>query len=91
LPDALRSRVLHGAQPEGKEEDVFPAFYRLNTLRDVKRLFPEPRFRQASYYWDASPSHHFDSPFVFWLFSWLHSASPDALKTMMMVFIQKSQ
>jgi SAM-dependent methyltransferase len=91
LPDALRSRVLHGAQPERKDEDVFPAFYRLNTLRDIKRLFPKPRFRQASYYWDASPSYHFDSPFVFRLFTWLHSASPDALKTMLMVFIEKSQ
>ena len=91
LPDSLRSRVLRGAQPERKEEDVFPAFYRLNTLRDIGRLFPRPRFIQASYYWDASPSYHFDSPFVFRLFSWLHSVSPNAFKTMLMVFIQKSQ
>ena len=92
LPDSLRSRVLRGAQPERKEEDLFPAFYRLNTLRDISRLFPEPRFRQASYYWDASPSYHFDSPFVFRLFSWLlQSESPNAFKTMLMVFIQKSQ
>jgi hypothetical protein len=47
---------------------VFPAFYRLNTLRDISRLFPEPRFRRASYYWDASPFYHFNSPFVFRLF-----------------------
>jgi hypothetical protein len=52
---------LRGAQPERKEEDVFPAFYRLNTRRDISRLFPEPRFRQASYYWDASPSYHFET------------------------------
>jgi SAM-dependent methyltransferase len=91
LPDLLRSRVLRGAQPGRKEEDVFPAFYRLNTLCDIRRLFPEPRFRQASYYWDASPSYHFDNVFVFRLFSWLHSVSPNAFKTMLMVFMQKSQ
>jgi SAM-dependent methyltransferase len=91
LPDSLRSRVLRGAQPERKQEDVFPAFYRLNTLHDISRLFPEPRFRQASYYWDASPSYHFDSPLVFQLFSWLHSVSLNVFKTMLMVFIQKSQ
>jgi SAM-dependent methyltransferase len=89
LPDSLKSRVLHGAQPDRKEEDVFPAFYRLNTLRDVSRLFPEPRFSQASYCWDASPSYHFDSRWVFWLFSWLHSLTPNAFKTILMIFIQK--
>lgn len=81
----------HGAQPERKDEDVFPAFYRLNTLRDISRLFPEPRFSQASYYWDASPSYHFDNHWVFWLFSQMHSLTPSAFKTMLMVFIQKSQ
>jgi SAM-dependent methyltransferase len=91
LPDALKSRVLHGAQPDRKEEDVFPAFYRLNTLRDIRRLFPEPRFSQASYYWDASPSYYFGSRWIFRLFSWLHGLTPSTLKTMLMIFIRKSQ
>jgi hypothetical protein len=85
----MRSRVLRGAQPERKEEDVFPAFYRLNTLRDISRLFPEPRFRQASCCWDASPPYHFDSPFVFRLFSWLHSVSPNAFKTTLSLHPEK--
>jgi SAM-dependent methyltransferase len=91
LPDVVKSRILHGAQPDRKEQDVFPAYYRMNTFTDLKKLFPESHYHHASYYWDASPSYYFGRSWVFSLFSVLHSATPDVLKTMLMVFIQKRQ
>jgi SAM-dependent methyltransferase len=91
LPDSAKSRILHGAQPDRKEEDVFPAFYRMNTFNDLKKVFPENRFRHASFYWDASPSYYFGRRWIFSLFSMLHAVTPDVTKTMLMIFIQKRE
>ncbi|MBR2118628.1 MAG: class I SAM-dependent methyltransferase [Pseudomonadota bacterium] len=91
LPDNAKSRILHGAQPDRKEEDVFPALYRMNTFSDLRKVFPESRYRHASYYWDASPSYYFGRRWVFSMFSILHGLTPDVLKTMLMIFIQKRE
>ena len=89
LSDRLKERILYGAQPERKEEDVFPAFYRLNTLKAIREHFPLSRYENASYAWDASPAYHFNRPVVFRLLKAIHSVSPSHLKTTLMIFLRK--
>jgi SAM-dependent methyltransferase len=89
IPDLVKMRVLQGAQPTRKSEDVFPAVYRMNTIGDLKGLFPTARFEHCSYLWDSSPSYFFNRGWVFQLFRLLHAVTPERLKTMLMIFIQK--
>jgi len=89
IPDSLKMKVLRGAQPMRKDEDVFPAFYRMNTLAALKRIFPSERFKHCSYCWDSSPSYFFNKSWVFHMFRLLHSITPERFKTMLFVFIQK--
>ena len=89
IPEVAKSRILHNAQPDRKEEDVFPTYYRINTFGALRQLFPGDRFNHASFYWDPSPAYGFGSRFAYSFFSLLHRLTPEQLKTILMVFIQK--
>jgi hypothetical protein len=89
MPKALRRRALKLAQPDRKEEDVFPAFYRLNTAATLRRHFDSARFEHFVYAWDAEPSYFLGSLLVFRFFLALHAVSPAALKTMLYIFLHK--
>jgi SAM-dependent methyltransferase len=89
IPEGFRKRALSSAQPTRKEEDVFPAVYRMNTRSDLLRLFPPECFDHRVYAWDASPSYHFNSNVMFSLWSAVHWLSPPSLKSVLMIFIQK--
>jgi SAM-dependent methyltransferase len=41
-----------------REEDVFRTFYRLNTLRELRRQFPETHFEHFSYLFNGAPTYH---------------------------------
>ncbi|WP_370435535.1 methyltransferase domain-containing protein [Microvirga sp. TS319] len=89
IPDSLRRRALKSAQPHRKEEDVFPAVYRMNTKSDLLKFFPSERFKHFVYTWDSSPSYYFGSRFMFSFWSTIHWLSPPAFRTVLMIFIQK--
>ena len=55
VPNALHVRVLRRLQPHKAAEDTFPTRYRMNTRRDLQRLFPPDRFQLAAFTFDAEP------------------------------------
>ncbi|WP_407121664.1 class I SAM-dependent methyltransferase [Bradyrhizobium sp. STM 3561] len=85
----LKSQLLHGAQPSRKEEDVFPAYYRLNTISSLKTHFPSSRYEHATYVWDACPAYHFNSRALFSLLKLTQLISPSVFKTTLMIFAKK--
>lgn len=89
VPDAVKNRVLSAAQPERREEDVFPAVYRLNTRRSLSNYFPPGRFDHFVYEWDAEPAYHANRRLAYRAFMLLHGVTPTGLKTMLMIFIRK--
>lgn len=89
ISDSLKDSVLRSAQPARKEEDVFPAHYRLNTFAALLDNFPGDRYHHCSYSWDAAPSYHFNRRFLFSSLNAVQSISPPALRTTLMIFIQK--
>lgn len=58
LPNSLHAGFLRFSSPRRKEADIFPTFYRLNTIRALKRHFPEPRFAHYTYASSGPPSYH---------------------------------
>ena len=55
VPNRMHVRALHKLQPDKDERDTFPTRYRMNTRRDLARLFAPPRFSLYAYTHDAEP------------------------------------
>ncbi|MBK8085088.1 MAG: class I SAM-dependent methyltransferase [Devosia sp.] len=89
LPSGIGDASLAASQPNRKKEDVFPAFYRLNTLRAIDAAFPAPTFRNCSYVFSSEPQYHFGSPWIYRGFKVLHALLPATMKGNLSVFIQK--
>lgn len=80
---ALLSRVV-GGRAAG---DTFPTFYRMNTLRAVRRLFGG--FRNCSFIYNGPPGYHFGSMVLarFWLL--LMTVLPPSMGQYLFIFVQK--
>jgi SAM-dependent methyltransferase len=91
LPQFLERRVLHFAQPNRLEHDVFPKHYRLNTLGAIRRAFPHDRWRDCSFSTSSTPSYHGGKQLLFDLMDWFQRLTPAAVDTVLLVFMQKHE
>jgi SAM-dependent methyltransferase len=60
IPNRFHARVLRHVHPtsERRESDVFPTFYRMNTLSELRRNFPITHFEHFSYQFNSVPAYH---------------------------------
>ncbi len=89
IPERLHQRVLAWAQPGRKIEDVFPAYYRMNDLRTIRRLFPGGRFTHCSYAISAEPAYLPRKVWVWRVALFVDRILPSALQSNLLLFIQK--
>lgn len=89
IPTALHDRVLKRAQPDRREEDVFPKFYRMNTPSALDRLFGSDRFINASYTHNPTPSYHGGRMLLYRALDTYQSIPLKSLSTTIHVFVQK--
>jgi SAM-dependent methyltransferase len=89
IPKSVSKKAVSMAQPGRKEEDIFPAFYRLNSQAALRKHFDPARYDHFSYTWDSEPAYHFSSHLVYGLMLFAHAISPPPLKAMRYIFIQK--
>jgi len=89
IPNSLHVRLLKFFSPARRETDTFPTAYRMNTIGQLKRLFPEDRFVHGSFALKQPPGYHGDRMWLarIWiLYDWL---MPRSLHPSLQVFIQK--
>ena len=55
VPTSMHAAVLERLQPDRQTRDVFPAFYRMNTLRTIEQRFPG--YLHASYGYQGPPHY----------------------------------
>jgi len=55
VPNRLHVGSLRRLQPWKQERDTFPTRYRMNTRRDIRRLFPSHSYAVYAYTFDAEP------------------------------------
>jgi SAM-dependent methyltransferase len=60
LPGRFGNSIVRSAQPDRKAQNIFPALYRMNTLRKWRKLFPEGRYHHMSFAFDSEPRYHFN-------------------------------
>lgn len=86
VPNSRHRRALGSIQPERKEMDVFPAFYRLNSPAQVRRHFEGC---EIHYYRDSGePDYYFNSALLYRFFLLVHKLIPDVLHTGIHFFIR---
>lgn len=88
VPENLKTSILHFAQPGRKEEDVFPAHYRLNTEAALRKHFQN--YDIALYAWDAEPNYHGGMALLFHLMRAWSAVVPTAMSNALMAFMRKS-
>jgi SAM-dependent methyltransferase len=89
LPSSIRLGLLHFLQPSREEQDVFRTFYRLNTFDQLQQHFNHEKYDHYVYSWDAEPAYHANFKSLFWLLKTIHSLTPPAFRTLLLVFLRK--
>lgn len=89
VPGRVGNSLVRSAQPGRKTQDIFPAHYRMNTLRKLQMLFPTSRYDHMSFAFDSEPRYHFNSRAMFYLLLGLHGLTPPAFRNTLMVYMRK--
>jgi SAM-dependent methyltransferase len=89
VPADIARRLVSSAQPDRKAEDIFAAYYRMNTLSKLNMLFPTDRYEHMSFAFDSEPRYHFNQRAIFLLLLVLHGLTPPGLRNTLMSFIRK--
>lgn len=89
VPEKLQQKAINAVQEDRQEQDVFPKFYRMNTLGTLTALFPKDRFVHAIYPHNPGPAYHGDRAWLFKLFDAYQNLPGTMFKTTLHVFVQK--
>jgi SAM-dependent methyltransferase len=90
VPNSLHAKLLRVIQPNSRgSEDVFPVVYAYNTRGAIDRYFPESRWENYSFVYNAQPSYNFGSPLVARLWMLYMALTPDFLGQSLMIFLRK--
>jgi SAM-dependent methyltransferase len=88
-PERFRKRLILAAHPENKESDIFTPYYRMNTLRELRRLFPFDRYQHAVFGFDSEPQYHFNRRLMFLALMVVHALTPPSFRNTLMCFLHK--
>jgi len=91
VPNSLHPRAVRMLSSGSREaDDVFPTYYRLNTIGDVRRHFLPHGFDDYSYYLGGSPSYHANKSLLVRLWAAYNALVPPPLKKNLHVFMRKT-
>lgn len=86
IPNKFHSKVTSVAQINRKEEDVFPTFYRCNSLNIIKKYFCKFNFLPIVYTYEAEPAYLSFSTLLYYLGILHQRFSPKFLKHTIFAF-----
>ncbi len=87
IPKKVHNLILRFVQPNRKEIDIFPAYYRLNTLKELKKYFL--KFSDKSFIYRSEPSYYFGKKFIYNFQIFLNNFLIDPLVGTLFVYKQK--
>lgn len=89
VPERLKGTLLSRLQPKRREEDVFPALYRLNTRADLERHFPPHQWYLATWNVPVEPAYAGTSSVLWALFRLVDKLTPPVCRPVLLAFLQK--
>ena len=81
------SEIIRYFQPNRKDMDIFPTYYRLNSLKHIKSFFPG--WRDMSLIFRSNPSYYLGDKLIYRAMSIIHRLLPSLLIGNIFVFLQK--
>jgi SAM-dependent methyltransferase len=66
IPNRFHAKVVEVVQEGRKAEDVFPTYYRCNTIQKTRKLFKKYGFEGTAYGYEAEPSYLSFSVIFYW-------------------------
>lgn len=88
IKNSKHVKVLSKVQPDRKEIDVFPTKYKLNTMKAIRKNFPE--WKNYSHIHRSNPAYFFGSRVVFEIQNILHKVVFKELCGNLFIFLQKT-
>ena len=88
-PHRLHKAVIARVQDGRESEDVFPAFYRCNTKRKIRRMFKKYGFKGCVYGYEAEPLYFSFSQFFYALAVFHQRFAPNIFKLALFAFGEK--
>ena len=90
IPNRYHVALLKYLQPNRRAVDVFPTCYKLNTLRSLKRAFPQTRYEHYIYSWNSEPAYFASSRVAWLLMTTLFRFTPSAFGAIWNIFLKKT-
>ena len=89
LSGIFKDKILSVLQPRRKSENIYPAYYRLNTTRALRRYFRPDQWKLITINIDVPPAYSGGSRILWTAFRILAKLTPEFLLPHKLVFIQK--
>jgi SAM-dependent methyltransferase len=90
LPSALHARLVSRLQKNRKEGDVFPTFYRCNTVSSIQKLLSTLGMESVVIPIESEPNYFTFSRGLYRCAAVFHRILPDCLKSTLLVFARKT-
>jgi ubiquinone/menaquinone biosynthesis C-methylase UbiE len=89
VPGKFHQKIVPKLQAVRKEEDIFPKFYRCNSIYRLKRILKQFNFKGVVYGFESEPAYFTFSQIIYLVMKFLHSITPNYFKTQIFVFARK--
>lgn len=89
IPKSRQLQVLRAVQRDRKELDIFPTYFRVNTVWEIRRLLNAVGLKGIVYGYEAEPSYlQFSMP-VYMFGKYLHAITPSVFRTNLFIFARR--
>jgi len=89
VPNRLHSTIVNKIQEKRKDKDVFPTFYRCNTIKKIRNMLNKYGFNHCIYGYETEPSY-FAFSRIFYLLGVIHQRySPNIFKITIFAYGRK--
>ncbi len=90
IPNRFHANVVGNIQSNRKVEDVFPTFYRCNTIWKVRQFLNRAGFTGCVYGYDSEPTYFEFSKVLYWLGVLHQKYSPQMFRLTIFAFTRKA-
>jgi hypothetical protein len=89
VPNRYHIKLVGVLQDSRKPEDVFPKFYRSNTIHAIRKLFKAFNFDGVVYGFESEPAYFSFSSFAYRIAKIVHQLTPPYFRTQLYLFARK--
>lgn len=75
IPNKMHKKILSFAQPNRDEEDIFPTYYRCNSLFSIRKMLSSISNNYIAYSYESEPAYLNFSKFIFGIGVFFHKIS----------------